>query len=126
MYTQKQTQTMNLALKLYPGIQSAAAERLQTTQTAMQVAVNVQAIYTCKYSTTNTNVSKNDYTEMEQSIMNWDETTFVKPTLVEVKPWPMYTATTDVPESDCDCESEQWRRVLRTHKQAGLCIYEKR
>ena len=43
--------------------------------------MNVQAIY---------NVSENDYTETEQSIMNWDEPTFVKQTLVAVKTLPMY------------------------------------
>ena len=32
----------------------------------------------CKYSMTHTNISENDYTETEQSVMNWDETTFVK------------------------------------------------
>ena len=53
----------------------------------------------CKYSMTHTNVSENDYTETEQSVMNWDETTFVKRTLVH--------GQCILPESYCDCESEQ-------------------
>ena len=56
MCTQKRTQTMNLSSRRY--------------------------ICKCKYSTTHNNVSENDYTETEQSVMNWDETTFVKRTLI--------------------------------------------
>ena len=73
MCTQKRTQTMNLSSRRY--------------------------ICKCKYSTTHTNLSENDYTETEQSVMNWDETTFVKRTLVQGR--------CILPESYCDCEPEQ-------------------
>ena len=37
------------------------------------IYVNVNTVYT-----THTNVSENDFTETEQSIMNWDETTLIR------------------------------------------------
>ena len=65
--------------------------------------MNVQAAYKYTY------ISENDCSETEQNIMDWDEPTFVKRTLVAVKTSvaDVIFNTTDVPESDCDCESEQ-------------------
>ena len=73
-------------------------------------------MYEC---TTRTNVPENDCTETEQCHQLGDYLR-VKRTLVAVKTWPVYHRTTDVPESDCDCKSEQLRRAFRAHELAGL------
>ena len=99
----KQTQTMNLALKLVFNQQQQSVFRpLRLAEDAISCS---EYYYICE-CTTRTNVPENDCIETKQCPQLGDYLR-VKRTLVAVKTWPMYHLTTDVPESDCDCKSEQ-------------------